>query len=263
MSKKVVVFVSISITVIAILIIIYSQIPNRVNAQKYDFNEKQLIEELIKDSIVFADVNKDCYLTENINGKKIKKVKENSKVEILQDRGTQYYKVKCTDDNTEGWIDGNYLNIPQDPETNNDKMSNRQIEDYINIMNFESDTDYFVWVDIDRQVVNILKGEKGKWNFVKSITCATGKNQSPTTRGNYKIKDRGKWFYSERLGSGAKYWVRFNGSYLFHSVSMDKNKNVIDNVLGERRSSGCVRMSIGDSRWFFEKIPQNTSVFIN
>jgi len=59
------------------------------------------------------------------------------------------------------------------------------------------------------------------------------------------------------------YYVRFNGSYLFHSIAMDKDKNVIDGVLGQRRSSGCIRMSLDDSKWFFENIPEKSRVFIN
>ena len=58
------------------------------------------------------------------------------------------------------------------------------------------------------------------------------------------------------------YWSRFNGSYLFHSVAMDKDKNITDNILGKRRSSGCVRMSVDDAKWFFENIEAGTKVWI-
>lgn len=264
MKKKHLVLLVIVLAILYVIVIIYNQVPNKVDAQKFSSKRTEQIKNLVKSSIVYGTINKDCHIMDNYeNGINKNKIYKGDKVEILKDRGCQWYYIINSNTNDEGWINSQYIDIPADSPTNKNQMSKEEIQDYVNIMNFESDTDYFIWVDIDRQKVNILKGSKGNWELLKSLDCATGKNVSPTTRGNFKISDRGKWFYSERLGSGAKYWVRFNGSYLFHSVAMDKDKNVIDDVLGEKRSSGCVRMSIGNSRWFFEKIPQGTSIFIN
>ncbi len=70
----------------------------------------------------------------------------------------------------------------------------------------------------------------------KAMSCSTGKNESPTITGQFKLKERGLWFFSERLGSGGKYWVRFDGPYLFHSLPMDKDGVILDETLGERSS---------------------------
>ena len=43
---------------------------------------------------------------------------------------------------------------------------------------------------------------------------------------------------------------------------MDKNKNVIDNTLGQKHSSGCVRMSVENSQWFYDNIEYGTGVCI-
>ena len=125
-----------------------------------------------------------------------------------------------------GWVKAVTLDIPPDRSTNTSVLSDSVILDYAN-RELESKTNHFVWVDIDRQRVYVLKGETGNWSIEKRIVCATGRNKTPTVRGTFEIGDRGQWFYSERLNSGAMYWVRFEGSYLFHSVAMDKDKNIV------------------------------------
>ncbi len=218
----------------------------------------------IKPSPVFAQTNEECnvYYDENMNSI-IKPIKKGTIVQILKDKTEEKYLIKTNEYMLKGWVFGKYLNIPKTPISNKIKLQKEQIEQYVNENGFSSQTEYFVFTDIERQQTYILKGKEKNWVLEKTIPCATGKNSSPTTRGLFKIGERGSWFYSERLGSGAKYWVRFNKSYLFHSVAMDKNKNVIDETIGERCSSGCVRMGLEDIKWFYENIPEGTTVFIN
>lgn len=217
------------------------------------------IPSVIKSSEVIADVPKGAVLYDNIDGKAVNLILSGQKVEILKDRSEEWYYVKYKD--KEGWVKGVTLNIPKDRSTNTSVLSDNVILDYAN-GELKSKTGHFIWVDIDRQRIYVLKGENGNWEIEKRIVCATGRNKTPTVRGSFEIGDRGEWFYSERLNSGAKYWVRFDGSYLFHSVAMDKDKNITDNVLGKRRSSGCVRMSVEDAKWFFENIETGTGVWI-
>ncbi len=213
----------------------------------------------IKSSAVFASVPRGAVMYESIDGKAINMIVSGNKVEILKDRGTKWYYVRAG--NRMGWVKAQTLDIPRDRPADTSVLSNNIIEDYAN-NNIASETRHFVWVDIDRQRIYVLKGEKGNWKLEKCIVCTTGANKSPTTRGHFKISDRGTWFYSERLGSGAMYWVRFNDSYLFHSVAMDRNKNVTDPTLGQKHSSGCVRMSVENAKWFYENIEEKTSVWI-
>ncbi|MDE6357789.1 MAG: L,D-transpeptidase, partial [Eubacteriales bacterium] len=207
-------------------------------------------------SPVFAEINDDCNVFFDMEMKNyIKKLKKGASVEILQDKGEKVYLIKSEEEKIKGWVLAEFLNIPETPLANENRLKDIEIEKYINENGFDSKTDYFVFTDIYRQLTYILKGKINNWKMEKTIICATGKNTSPTTRGFFEIGDKGEWFYSERLGSGAKYWVRFNGSYLFHSVAMDKNKNIQDNTIGQRCSSGCVRMQIEDIKWFYENIP--------
>lgn len=189
-------------------------------------------------------------------------LKTGDKVEVLKDKTRQIYYVKHN--SRLGWTESAILDIPPDPPALDDVLTAEEIESYAARMRFKSDTEYFVWVDIARQRVYILKYDaKGVLRFDKNIICATGKNQSPTTRGYFTISDRGASFYNARLESGAKYWVRFNGSYLFHSVALNEDGSVKDATLGQRRSDGCVRMGMEDIKWFYDNIPSGTAVRVH
>lgn len=231
---------------------------------KYQFVLGDEIDIKIKPSPVFARINNNCnvYYDMNMN-QLIKNISKGEYVEILQDRGEEKYLIKSDKEKIKGWVLAEFLDIPETPISNKERLKDYEIEEYINNKGFDSKTEYLVFTDIDRQLTYILKGEINNWKMYKTIVCSTGKNSSPTTRGNFIIGDKGEWFFSERLGSGAKYWVRFNGSYLFHSIPMDKNNNISDFTLGERHSSGCVRMSLEDIKWFYDNIPYGTAVFIN
>lgn len=215
-------------------------------------------ESKIKGSPVFGKIEENCLIYDSINGKAINVIEKGNVVEIIKDRSESWYYVRFK--NSMGWIKGKYLLIDEEAEVNEQMLTNTEIQDFAKEY-FKSDTDFFVWVDIDRQRVYVLRN-CGGWQPEKTIICATGKNKTPTIRGFFKISDRGEWFYSERLNSGAKYWVRFNDSYLFHSVAMNEKGEITDNVLGKKRSSGCVRMSVDDAKWFYNTIPAGTGVFV-
>lgn len=212
----------------------------------------------IKASAVYGRVMGATVVYDKIDGTQTDVIEKNSVVEILKDRSERWYYVGYS--NKKGWIRSCNLYIEPDPKTNACRLTTKEIESFSDEY-FKSNTDYCVWVDIDRQRVYVLKNNNG-WCLERTIICATGKNKTPTVRGFFKIGDRGKWFYSERLNSGAKYWVRFSDSYLFHSVAMNKQGEIIDPVLGQRRSSGCVRMGVEDAEWFYNNIPVDTTVFV-
>ncbi|MBO8136825.1 MAG: L,D-transpeptidase family protein [Desulfotomaculum sp.] len=217
---------------------------------------------MVKPSIVTAAVTKETSVYSSYSSNQVVgQLAADEKVEIIKDKGYKWYYVR--NDEITGWVPAGALSIPPDPATNRDKMTREEVETYINLQDFKSYTDYLVWVDIDRQLTHVFTGSEDNWELLKTMTCATGKNVSPTLRGTFTIKDRGTWFYSPQFESGAKYWVRYNGSYLFHSVAMDKQQQVKDPTLGKRASSGCIRLAVEDAKWFYDNIPKGTTVFIN
>lgn len=224
-------------------------------------NETERILSLVKESTVYGEIIEDTNYYQHRGSGLIGTFLKGETVEILRDYSEIWYQVKSGD--KVGWVRETALSIPEEPKTNEHRMTKEEIEFFVNHIGLSSDTHYLVWVDIDRQLTHVFLGTKGKWGLIRTMVCATGKNNSPTIRGTYKIQDRGTWFYSHRLGSGAKYWVRFSGDYLFHSIAMDINQNIVDDTLGKRASAGCVRLSLEDSKWFYDYVSQGTTVFIN
>ncbi|MFD3155895.1 L,D-transpeptidase family protein [Haloimpatiens sp. FM7330] len=243
-----------------------SKTTNTFSNTTKNINSFEYISSLIKSSPVICTTVASSTIYSNhslYNSEEIDQVKSDSKLEILEDYYTKWYKVKKLSNGKIGWIKDSFISIPPDPNTNKNRLSKNQLETYVNNKNFDSTTDQFIWVDLDRQLTYIFSGHKNNWSLTKTISIASGLNESPTTRGVFKIKKRGTWFYSEEFQAGAKYWVEFNDSYLFHSVSMDKYQNIKDPVVGERRSSGCVRMPLEDIKWFYDTIKTGTTVYVN
>ena len=220
--------------------------------------------DMVRATYIFAKIAEDSpyYDSHSMNKEQIGSFSKDQVVEVIKDRGRESYLVKAGD-GSEGWIPAENLIIPDDPETNAEWMSKRQVEEFINNSELTSQTSQLIWVDIDRQLTHVLLNEDDTWKHYRTMLSATGANKSPTVKGVFEIQERGEEFYSDRLKSGAKNWVRFDGPYLFHSLSMDKDGNITDYTLGKRASDGCIRLSMEDSKWFYDNIEEGSTVFIN
>lgn len=149
-----------------------------------------------------------------------------------------------------------------DAKNNFDYISTQQEEVQMNYgdkFNFKSK--YGIAVSIDKQKVYVYDNNK----LIKSMLCATGVEGSDTPTGRFKIETRAKWFFSQEYQEGGKYYLQFKGDFLFHSVPCDRNKNVIpeeENKLGFKASHGCIRLSLDDSKWLYDTVPNQTDVVI-
>ncbi|KGM93519.1 murein L,D-transpeptidase [Clostridium botulinum] len=119
---------------------------------------------------------------------------------------------------------------------------------------------YSITVKLGQQKVYIYKGD----SLIKTFTCSTGMDSTPTPTGVYLVGTRGSLFYS---GSSVicYNWVRWNNNFLFHSVLYDRNGNLILSEykkLGQKASHGCIRLPLGDVRWIYDNIPSGTPVII-
>lgn len=135
-------------------------------------------------------------------------------------------------------------------------------ENFVNNAALNSGSSFLIWVNLKEQKTNVFIGKKGQWKLIKSCLSSTGAPGKETPSGTFTVKGRGTWFFSNKYGQGGKYWVQFWGNYLFHSLPMDKNKNVVDSTLGKAASHGCVRLSIEDASWIYNNIPGGTTVYI-
>lgn len=120
---------------------------------------------------------------------------------------------------------------------------------------------YKIDVSISEQKVRVYNGE----TLVKEWIVSTGvKNCTPL--GSFTTQHKGDWFFSEKYQQGGKWWISFQGSYLFHSVPMDRNQNIIPEEaekLGIPSSHGCIRLEVEHAKWLYDNIPRGTPVFIH
>ncbi len=220
--------------------------------------------ELIRDTVIYANIvgNTSIYDGYASGSKRVGEFSDGDVVELVRDRAFQWYLVRSAD-GKEGWISVDSLWIPGDPGTNTEQLSQSLLEEYVNVRGLQSKTDQLVWVDIDRQLTHVFTGKQGNWILKHTMPCSTGKNVSPTLRGMHEVAERGEWFFTEWLARGGENWVQFSGPYMFHSLPMDRNGTIMDYTLQERRSSGCIRLSMEDSVWFYSFIKRRTTVFVN
>lgn len=111
---------------------------------------------------------------------------------------------------------------------------------------------------------------KGKVIYTMLSTAGIykkGKSLTPT--GTYTIQGgRGDSFFNYNLEEGANNWTSWSPDnvYLFHSVPTkgDGSYNLKEAAkLGRTQGShGCVRLSVPDSKWIMDNIPDGTKVII-
>ena len=219
----------------------------------------------IQESPVIAEVSRDCKIySDKTLGFPVGELYAGSFAEILEDFSMEVYRVIERNFGTIGWISADHLKIPPETPTDKSILSQAQLESFVNSGNYTSKTDFLILTNINRQKTHIFTGGHQNWMLLKTLDCSTGLNISPTTRGVFAIADRGSWFYSERLAAGASHWIRFNGQYLFHSIPMDKNQNIIpgEDIVGVKRSSGCIRLMPDDAKWLYDTVPDGSAVVV-
>lgn len=143
-------------------------------------------------------------------------------------------------------------------------VTSEMIEEYVNLSDIESETDYLLWTDINRQRTYVLQKQEGKWHHIKTFICSSGKNNNPTPTGIYKVQYTLPYFGLDK-GYRCKNALVFFRDYMYHSILFDKTGAYVKSgqyELGSKASHGCVRLSEKDSRWLYDHIPIHTTVWI-
>ena len=183
------------------------------------------------------------------------------KVEI-KDESNNTFLIKKPN-GSQVWVACSKVSVPTNPATNKKYLDKKQLETYVNITSiFVSSTKYFTWVDLNRQRVNVFTGGAKHWTLVKTYSCATGNNITPSKRGLFTIQDKGASFVA---GPGAivKYWTRYSGNFMLHSIILTTSGAVCDATIGKRVSHGCIRMPLDMAKWYYEKVPKGSSIWVN
>ena len=126
---------------------------------------------------------------------------------------------------------------------------------------YSSSTSWLILVDTKSNHVGIYNGKKNNWVEKKYWLCTSGAKSTPTVKGSFTVKSKGKSFGS---GYTCWYYTQFYGNYLFHSVLYQPGSmtRIQDGRLGINASHGCVRLSLSNAKWIYDNIPKGTKVVI-
>lgn len=156
------------------------------------------------------------------------------------------------------------------PSSSQDSKTKEEIENFINGKNLPSSTNYFIWIDLKKQRVNVFTGANHQWKLEKSMVCSSGKASTPTIKGSFKVGNKGTYFTTNYDVGGktivvrCKYFTQISGNYLFHSIIYDKaGEKIIDGTLGVPRSHGCVRLAVENAKYIYDTIPRGTAIWSN
>ena len=126
-------------------------------------------------------------------------------------------------------------------------------------------TDYVVDISLSGQAIKVSKSNK----LIKQMICATGTlkdSDTETPLGIFYVQKKDIAFFSQKYNEGGKYYIKFFGNYLIHSIPVDKNGNIIEsekNKLGIPVSHGCVRISMDNAKWMYDNLPIGSKISIH
>jgi len=117
-------------------------------------------------------------------------------------------------------------------------------------------------VDIKNQRVLVYYKDE----LLKTFICSTGNLNNSTPLGIYYTSQKILDSYVPRFDMRAHNWIRFYGTFLFHSVPFDEEGNLlVEEVkkLGQPATHGCVRLGLKDIKWLYDTFPLGVKVFIH
>lgn len=126
-------------------------------------------------------------------------------------------------------------------------------------------TQYKIDVNLTKQSIIVKKDDID----IKNIKCSTGtigNSDTETPLGEFFIQSKGEYFFSKKYEEGARYYIKFFANYLIHSIPIDEKGNIIEeerNKLGFPVSHGCIRLSLEDAKWIYDKVPKGSAILIH
>lgn len=111
---------------------------------------------------------------------------------------------------------------------------------------------YIILIEVDRKQLKLIDRENE--SIVKTYPIATGRPNSPTPLGTFKIVEKAQW--GEGFGTR---WMGLNvpwGKYGIHGTNKPGS-------IGGNLSAGCVRMRNSDAEELYSMVEHNTLVVIS
>lgn len=123
---------------------------------------------------------------------------------------------------------------------------------------YSSATNWLIMVDVANNYMGIYYGSYGNWEPQWFWAVSTGAPETPTVIGEFTIGSKG---YSFGDGFTCYYYSQIYGDYLIHSEPYYSGTfDLMDDRLGVHITHGCVRLSMGNSKWVYDNIPYRTKV---
>lgn len=163
-------------------------------------------------------------------------------------------------DGTVGWTDTDTMYISPGNYYVNDNYSVKVKECYVNyIANYDSRTEYLIWVNRWTLRFNVFKGNKGTWDLIRSTPCTIGKNITPTQEGVFSTYKKTPIFETEDHYYHHVTWFWPNA---IHSRLYNYDGTFYDDSMSKTVSDGCVRLYDEDAIWVYDTLPIATSVAV-
>lgn len=117
-----------------------------------------------------------------------------------------------------------------------------------------------VKVDLSQQKAYLF--ENGQ--IVKEYPISSGKLDTPTPTGNFRVIYKQDMAYSKPTGCWLAFWVGFtsDGKYGFHETPICEGERKGEDKMGVPDSAGCIRLKLGDAEQFYNWVEIETSVEI-
>ncbi len=221
--------------------------------------------EVVQTMRVACDVLRDTFICRNqdLTGYMVKLPKGAVVYNEWHPAGDVFY-VSYTDPNGKtwkGWTDRWSCYIPDDTITTDGSLdySDAVKEGFVDLMGYDSKTEYMVWLSRYTQKVIVFQGSKGNWTVIKTFSCSSGENNTPTPEGVYEIYTRtGRWNFDYYYVDDVSI---FSGGHAFHTILMNYDGTVYDGRVGIPLSHGCVRMLPEDCLYIYN-LPIGTRVVV-
>lgn len=167
-------------------------------------------------------------------------------------------------DGTQVWVPYSAVSVSRTNYTVYTDHEAQTKEAFVNLMNYESETPYLVWVNLERQKVNIFLGSQGNWKLINTFACASGANITPTPMGEYTYCARDNaWVKPDYIVRPILYINLYRGIAFHSRLYSPYNESVlVDATMGKPVSHGCIRMMDEGVRWMEYYLPFDTKVVV-
>ena len=183
-------------------------------------------------------------------------------VYYMDHSGTYAAKIWIPEESRICWVPYYSIVISDKAYTVYEDFSETDKEIFVDAKGYSSNTDYLLWVNLERQKVNVFQGSEGNWKLIRVSSCSSGKNSTPTPTGvmTYCAYGNG-WFHDTYYVKPVMY-LNLERGIALHSILFNPNGTVQDGTQGRPVSHGCVRMPYDEIKWLADYIPVGTTVVV-